>query len=102
MGMYVIKNDETVNDLSENIEKGLRYIGKAMQCVDDMKRSCMSQEKNRYPMYPMNQMMGGYPVYPEGMSGERRWSNQYGHGYSGRRDNEIPGHMPPPVDPMYM
>lgn len=32
---YVIKvTHEKVADLSENIEKGLRYIGKAMQCVD--------------------------------------------------------------------
>lgn len=32
---YVIKvTHDKVADLSENIEKGLRYIGKAMQCVD--------------------------------------------------------------------
>lgn len=32
---YIIKvTHDKVADLSENIEKGLRYIGKAMQCVD--------------------------------------------------------------------
>lgn len=28
--------DDKVGKLSENIEKGLRYIGKAMQCIEEL------------------------------------------------------------------
>lgn len=53
--MYFKVEEDKVETLSENIEKGLRYIGKAMQCVEAMKEQ-------------------------EGMMGQRRWSNQYGSG----------------------
>lgn len=36
MGYIIEISHDKVYDLSENIEKGLRYIGKAMQCVDDL------------------------------------------------------------------
>lgn len=36
MGYIIEVTHDKVSDLSENIEKGLRYIGKAMQCVDDL------------------------------------------------------------------
>ena len=36
MGYIIEVTHDKVSDLSENIEKGLRYIGKAMQCVDEL------------------------------------------------------------------
>lgn len=63
MGYNLIEiSSDKVETLSENIEKGLRYIGKAMQCLDEMKQE-------------------------EGMMGERRggrYGNRYGIRYGGR------------------
>ena len=97
MGMLLQVRDDKVDYLSENIEQGLRYIGKAMQCIDEMKQmGGMSQQR----------MAGG----EYGMSGQRHWANQYGSGYSGRRDYDMmtpqgmTGQrmpMPPYTDPMY-
>ena len=34
--MYMIEiSDDKASDLSENIEKALKYMGKAMQCIDE-------------------------------------------------------------------
>lgn len=94
--MLIQVRDDKVDYIAENIGNGLRYIGKAMQCVDEMKQmGGMSQQR----------MAGG----EYGMSGQRHWANQYGSGYSGRREyDEMPPQgmygkrMPmPPVDPMY-
>lgn len=96
MGMLLQVRDDKVEYLSENIENGLRYIGKAMQCIDEMKQmGRMGQQRMDY----------------DGMSGERRWGNQYGGGYTNRRDYDYRGgrdmggmggnRMPPYVDPMY-
>lgn len=106
MGMLLQVRDDKVDYLAENIENGLRYLGKAMQCVDEMKQmGGISQQR----MDGMGQQRngGGY----DGMSGERRWGNQYGGGYTNRRDyinqgSQMDGmtgnRMPPYVDPMYM
>ena len=103
--MLIQVRDEKVEYLSENLENGLRYIGKAMQCIDEMKQmGGMSQQR----------MAGG----EYGMSGQRHWANQYGSGYSGRREYMGGGYggqreydpmaqgmsgqrMPMPPDPMY-
>ena len=37
MGMLYQVIEDKVEYLSENLEKGLRYIGKAMQCIDELK-----------------------------------------------------------------
>ena len=100
MGMLLQVRDDKVDYLAENIENGLRYLGKAMQCIDEMKQmGGISQQRMDGSQY--------------GMSGERRWGNQYGGGYTNRRDynnqggqvdgmtgNRMP--VPPYVDPMYM
>lgn len=100
MGMLLQVRDDKVDYLAENIENGLRYLGKAMQCIDEMKQmGGISQQRMDGSQY--------------GMSGERRWGNQYGGGYTNRRDyNNQGGQMdgmagnrmpvPPYVDPMYM
>jgi hypothetical protein len=44
--MIEITHDK-VSDLAENVEKALRYMGKAMQCVDDMKSEGGMQERRR-------------------------------------------------------
>lgn len=100
MGMLLQVRDDKVDYLAENIENGLRYLGKAMQCIDEMKQmGGISQQRMDESQYRM--------------SGERRWGNQYGGGYTNRRDynnqggqvdgisgNRMP--VPPYVDPMYM
>lgn len=45
---YIIEvTEDKVDMLSENIEKGLRYIGKAMQCIDEMSHGGYG-ERGRY------------------------------------------------------
>ena len=62
MGYQLIEiTHDKVEDLSENIEQALRYAGKAMQCIDEIKQ--------QHP----------------GMMGQRRWGNQYGSGRMGMR-----------------
>lgn len=36
--MYFQVEEDKVEKVSEHLEKGLRYIGKAMQCIDEMKQ----------------------------------------------------------------
>lgn len=101
MGMFIFQVEEDkVEKLSENIQQGLRYVGKAMQCIDEMRSGGM-----------MGQRMGGSRGGNYGMMGERRWGNQYGGGYTNRRDYDYGQEMeggysgsrmnPPYVDPMY-
>lgn len=46
--MYMIEiSDDKASDLSENIEKALKYMGKAMQCIDEaMSQSGGMGERN--------------------------------------------------------
>lgn len=46
--MYMIEiTEDKASDLSENIEKALKYIGKAMQCIDEaMSQSGGMGERN--------------------------------------------------------
>lgn len=46
--MYMIEiTEEKASDLSENIEKALKYMGKAMQCIDEaMSQSGGMSERN--------------------------------------------------------
>lgn len=38
--MYMIElTEDKLSGLYEDVEKGLRYIGKAMQCLDELKES---------------------------------------------------------------
>lgn len=39
MGMMINFSEDKIENLSENIEQGLRYLGKAMQCIDEMRQS---------------------------------------------------------------
>lgn len=58
MGMMLNFSDDKVTDISENLEQGLRYIGKAMQCVDGMKkeRGMMGQRVYGGRMYHRDDM----------------------------------------------
>lgn len=47
MIMMQIKEDKFEN-LSEYIEKGLKYLGKAMQCIDELQDGGESRYGNRY------------------------------------------------------
>ena len=46
--MYMVEiTDDKASDLSENIEKALKYMGKAMQCIDEaMSQSGGMGERN--------------------------------------------------------
>lgn len=44
MGTMMIRMPrQKLDDMSEHIEKGLRYIGKAMQCIDEMQNEDMGE-----------------------------------------------------------
>ena len=47
--MIKISHDK-VEDLAENIEKGLRYVGKAMQCIDELMNEGGWGERSGYGM----------------------------------------------------
>ena len=61
--MYFNVEEDKIDDISQNIEKGLIYIGKAMSCVEEMRKE-------------------------PGMMGERRGGRYYGNRYGrmGMRD----------------
>lgn len=61
--MYMIKKKESkISDLTEHLEKGLRYIGKAMQCLEELGEGEDYPEKEgmnyRYPMEDDVEMRG--------------------------------------------
>lgn len=86
MGVLIHLNEEKVETLSSNISQGLRYIGKAMQCIEEMKHGGDYGERGDYGRG------GDY--------GERRWGNQYGRGYTrGSYGERMNGDMPPYYDP---
>lgn len=77
--MYMIKiSEDKIGTLAENIEKGLRYMGKAMQCIDELQNEGGYGERTSYGMrhgYGMRE--DDYPMYEEEMGmrggyGERR------------------------------
>lgn len=77
MSMMVIRMpQQKVDDLAVHIENGLRCIGKAMQCIDEMQhqpemgeRNDMGYRNGGWERYPM-EMGSRYPDYDE--MGERR------------------------------
>lgn len=67
-------SEDKVSTLSENIEKGLRYIGKAMQVIDDMGRGGKPEYGERWDdddeeRYERLRIEGG-----------SRYGNRYGSG----------------------
>lgn len=54
MGMMINFSEDKIENLSENIEQGLRYLGKAMQCIDEMRQSggSMSQRDFNREYHP--------------------------------------------------
>lgn len=61
--MIVKISQDKVHDLSENIGKGLRYIGKAMQCVDEMQQEEMQDMNERMGMRQGVRGTGPYSRY---------------------------------------
>lgn len=90
--MYMVKiTEDKLGTLTENIENGLRYIGKAMQCLDELNGGNYGERGGMNYRYPMPDdgmsMRGGmnyrYPDYPMGMReddmyGERRMRDSRG------------------------
>lgn len=76
--MYMIRiPQEKVTDLCENLEKGLRYVGKAMQCIDEVKQ----QEMGERGGYGMGMRQG-----PDMMNMGMRGGGGYNGGGYGNRD----------------
>lgn len=84
MGYIIEITQDKVADLSENIEKGLRYIGKAMQCVDAL----MDDD------YGYGERGGRYGERDDddwddddrmGRMGERHYGRGMGRGFYGER-----------------
>lgn len=85
--MYMVKiTEDKLGTLTENIEKGLRYIGKAMQCLDEMGRESDYGERAGYGMGHREGANYRYPVDDdmEMRYGER---DDMGMGYRRSRDS---------------
>lgn len=88
--MYLQIEEDKVEKVSEHIEQGLRHLGKAMSCIEEMKSGGMMGQRGGYNrggdyMGERDDMERGYS-----QMGERRWGNQYGGGYTNRRDGGMP------------
>jgi len=51
MGYMIEISEDKVSGLSEHLEKGLRHIGKAMQCVDELCEESRMGERGGYGRY---------------------------------------------------
>lgn len=60
MRIIEIREDK-LSSLSEHVEKGLRYLGKAMQCIDDLQGGgeMMGERRGREERYYDREDMGG-------------------------------------------
>ncbi len=66
MGYMIEISEDKVSGLSEHLEKGLRHIGKAMQCIDELSQESRMGER------------GGYGRYGNRYDGGGRYGNRYG------------------------
>lgn len=102
--MFFQVEEDKIDKISEHLETSVHALDKAMRCIAELKHEGLAGQR----------MMGG-------MSGQRHWANQYGSGYSGRREYMGGGYggqrefdtmpippqvmggqrMPMPQDPMY-
>lgn len=59
MRIIEIREDK-LSSLSEHVEKGLRYLGKAMQCIDDLQGGgeMMGERRGREERYYDREDMG--------------------------------------------
>lgn len=83
-----------LDELSENVEQGLRYLGKAMQCVDSLSRAEDDHYGERggmnyrYPTMGMRErepwMGDRYPEDPMGMRDREPWMGERRRDYRGR------------------
>ena len=85
MAVIMVKVPSTkIEDLCEDVEKGLRYMGKAMQCLDAIKQEQMGERMGNREggmrdydyRFPMSEREGmehrEYPVDDREYMGERR------------------------------
>lgn len=56
--MMINFSEEKIENLSENLENGLRYIGKAMQCIDELRHGGSAMGQRGYQPYRMGQRDG--------------------------------------------
>lgn len=72
--MYFQVEEDKVEKISDHLEKGLRYIGKAMQCVDDMMQGGSMNERMGYPDDYDDDMQNERIAYRQGVRGTGRYS----------------------------
>lgn len=74
--MYVIEiTEEKFNDTIESLEKGMKYFGKALECLEEMRESKRYDDDDR-----SRHRYGGSDNY----SDDSRSMNRYGGGRYGR------------------
>lgn len=72
MGYIIEITEDKVESLSEHLEKGLRHIGKAMQCLEEFSSGEeMGERRTDYDDYD-GEEMGRRGGYSRGGYGERR------------------------------
>lgn len=81
MGMMYFQVEEDKVDMVSS------YLDKAMRCLEEMKSG--GQMGQRFG-YNRGGYMGERDEYVGSQMGERRWGNQYGGGYTNRRDGGMP------------
>lgn len=75
MQMIEITEDK-ITDLSEHLEKGLRHIGKAMQCIDELSQESRMGERGGYGRYGNRYDGGGRYGNRYGMRDEEEWEDE--------------------------
>lgn len=80
-------SEDKVSNLSEHLEKGLRHIGKAMQCVDELCEESRMGERGGYGRYGnRGGYMGERGDYDRmGMRNEEEWEGYGDDPYMGER-----------------
>lgn len=82
---------EKVESISEHLEKGLRYVGKAMQCIDELKGENEMGERYTGVGFGMRYGMGNrYGMGMRGGYGNRWDDDEYDDEFMGERRG-VPG-----------
>lgn len=76
MGYIVEITEDKITDLSEHLEKGLRHIGKAMQCIDELSQESHMGERGGYGRYGNRHDGGGRYGNRYGMRDEDEWEDE--------------------------
>jgi len=86
MGMMIEITEDKLCSLAENIEKMLRYGGKAMQCIDELSQENRMGERGVYGRYGNRHDVGGrYGNRMNSRDEEDEWEDYDDDPYMGER-----------------